>query len=68
MTEPPGKAYAAVGMKWALDSAIGLPSKSTSAARMLAFLMPADVRSNFMLPLLMITSNHAGTFAAGRQV
>ncbi len=54
---PPGTAgqvaYDAVGMQRALDSAIGLPSRSTSASWMLAFLMPADVRSNFMgSPLL----------------
>src|SRR5262249_42929052 len=43
---------AAVGIKRALDSAIGLPSRSTRALRMLALLMPADVSSSFMLPLL----------------
>ena len=47
-----GCPYAAVGMQRALDSAIGLPSRSTSALWMLVFLMPADVRSNFMMPLL----------------
>jgi hypothetical protein len=31
MPAPPGMAYAAVGMHRALDSAIGLPSRSTSA-------------------------------------
>src|SRR5215203_1411571 len=40
---PPGKAYVAVGMQRALDSAIGLPRSSTSALWMLVFLMPADV-------------------------
>ena len=39
-------------MQRALDAAIGLPSRSTSASWMLVFLMPAEVRSNFMLPLL----------------
>src|SRR5262245_559319 len=45
-----GCPYSAVGMHRAVDSAIGLPSRSTSASRMLAFLMPADVRRNFKLP------------------
>ena len=45
-------AYDAVGMQRALDSAIGLPSRSTSALWMLVFLMPAEVRRNFMMPLL----------------
>lgn len=35
----------------ALDSAIGLPSKSSSASWMLWFLMPAEVRGNLMTPL-----------------
>src|ERR687895_2827346 len=43
-----GCAYAAVGMQRALDSAIGLPRRSTSASWMLAFLMPADVSRNRM--------------------
>jgi len=43
---PSSKAYVAVGMQRALDSAIGLPRRSTRASRMLAFLMPAEVRSN----------------------
>ena len=43
----PGCPYIAVGMQRALDSAIGLPGRSTNASRMLAFLMPAEVRSNF---------------------
>src|SRR5438309_2188018 len=47
---PSGLAYAAVGMHRALDSAIGLPSRSTSASRMLVFLMPAEVRRNLMMP------------------
>src|SRR5258708_37221371 len=49
---PLGLAYSAVGMQRALDSAIGLPSRSTSALWMLVFLMPAEVRSNLTLPLL----------------
>src|SRR5207244_8938107 len=45
-----GCPYAAVGMQRALDSAIGLPRRSTSALSILVFLMPADVRRNLMLP------------------
>src|SRR5437762_1281556 len=52
MAAPPDMAYAAVGMQRALDSAIGLPSRSTSALWMLVFLMPAEVRRNLMLPFL----------------
>src|SRR6266700_1324093 len=37
-------------MHSALDSAIGLPSRSSSASWMLALLMPLDVRRNLMLP------------------
>src|SRR6185437_10101128 len=40
----------AVGMQRALDSLIGLPRRSSSVSRMLAFLMPADVRRSFILP------------------
>src|SRR5580692_8463321 len=47
---PPGKAYAAVGMQSALDSAIGLPSRSTSASWMLVLVMPAEVRRSLMTP------------------
>src|SRR5688572_18729060 len=47
-----GCPYAAVGMQRALESAIGLPSRSTSASWMLVFLMPAEVRRYFMMPLL----------------
>src|SRR5829696_3935140 len=47
-----GCPYAAVGMQRALDSAIGLPRRSTSASWMLAFWMPAEVRSNLMMPFL----------------
>src|SRR5690349_23678107 len=43
-----GCPYAAVGMQRALDSAIGLPRRSTSASWMLGFLMPAEVRRSFM--------------------
>src|SRR4051794_33873547 len=39
-------------MQRALDSAIGLPRRSTSALWMLGFLTPADVRRYLMLPLL----------------
>src|SRR5260221_6759663 len=46
---PPGMAYAAVGMQRALDSAIGLPSRSTRALPMLSLEMPPDVRRNFMM-------------------
>src|SRR4029079_15337743 len=45
-----GCPYIAVGMQRALDSLIGLPSRSTSASWMLAFLMPADVRRSFKVP------------------
>src|SRR5580765_2062496 len=45
-----GCPYIAVGIQRALDSLIGLPSRSTSAPWMLAFLMPADVRRSFKLP------------------
>src|SRR5215218_7549226 len=34
-------------MKRAVDSAIGLPRSSTSASRMLVFLMPPEVRRSF---------------------
>src|SRR6266540_6851131 len=49
---PSGLAYIAVGMQRASDSAIGLPRRSTSASWMLVFLMPAEVRRYFMMPLL----------------
>jgi len=39
-------------MQSAVDSAIGLPSKSMSASRMLGFVTPPDVSSNFIIPLL----------------
>jgi hypothetical protein len=44
--------HCAVGMQSALDSAIGLPSRSTSAVWMLGFVTPPDVSSNFIIPLL----------------
>lgn len=50
-----------MGMKRALDSAIGLPSRSTSASWMLRFLIPDDVRRAFrFLP----PSFHPGAVAA----
>jgi hypothetical protein len=42
-------------MQRALAAASGLPSSSTSALWMLVFLMPAEVRSNFMLSLRVTT-------------
>ncbi len=44
MPAPPGMAYTAVGMQRALDSAIGLPSRSTSASW-----MPVLVRFVFQI-------------------
>ena len=44
-----GWPYWAVGMQSALASAIGLPSRSTRAWRMLGFLIPADVRRSLTL-------------------
>src|SRR5439155_25721058 len=44
-------------MQSRLESAIGLPSRSTSASRMLAFLMPADVRRNLIQPPGVITAD-----------
>jgi hypothetical protein len=49
MAGPP-MGYTAVGMQRALDSAIGLPKRPTSASRMLVFLTPAEVRRSFMMP------------------
>src|SRR5580700_6483005 len=48
----PPMGYVAVGMQRALDAAIGLSSRSTSAAWMLVFLIPAEVRRSFMMPFL----------------
>jgi hypothetical protein len=56
MLAPPGKAYIAVGMMSALDSAIGLPRRPTSSSWILGFLMPPEVSSNFMMPLLDVVS------------
>jgi hypothetical protein len=39
-------------MQRAVDSAIGLPSSSSSAASMLAFLIPAEVSRSFKGRLL----------------
>src|SRR6266851_9222542 len=47
-----GCPYPAVGIQRALDSAIGLPRRSTSALWILVFLMPAEVRRYFIVPLL----------------
>src|SRR5262245_27840652 len=52
-----GCPYCAVGMQRALDSAIGLPRSSTSAAWMLVFLMPAEVSRSLMLPPGVTVSN-----------
>jgi hypothetical protein len=43
-----GCPYSAVGMHKALHAAIGLPRRSTSAPRMLAFVIPPEVRRSFM--------------------
>src|SRR5262245_29293392 len=45
-----GCPYYAVGMQRALELAIGLPSRSTSASWMLLFLMPAEVRRSLKMP------------------
>src|SRR3954447_5113410 len=42
----------AVGMTRAVDSAIGLPSSSTSASWMLGLWIPAEVSRSFMVPFL----------------
>ena len=55
-----GCPYNAVGMQRASDSAIGLPSSSTSASWMLAFLMPADVRRSLMLRLRVAVQKWCG--------
>jgi len=49
VASPPATSRTAVGMQRALESAIGLPSRSTSASRMLGFLTPADVRRSLTL-------------------
>jgi hypothetical protein len=38
-------------MHSALELAMGLPRRSSSAAWMFAFFTPAEVRSSFMMPL-----------------
>src|SRR5262245_54119305 len=45
-----GCPYAAVGMHRAVESAVGLPRRSTNAWWMLAFLTPADVRRSLKIP------------------
>src|SRR5262245_40455744 len=50
MPAPPGRAYDAVGMHSTVDSAIGLPNRSSSALWMLVFVMPAEVRRYFTVP------------------
>src|SRR5689334_1650607 len=47
-----GWPHCAVGMQRALHSAIGLPSRSMSALRMLGFVTPPEVRRYFIIPLL----------------
>ena len=44
-----GWPYCAEGMHRALDSAIGLPSRSTSASRILGFVTPPEVRRSLTL-------------------
>jgi hypothetical protein len=39
-------------MQRALDSAVGLPSRSSSALWMLVFVMPESVRRSFIMPFL----------------
>src|ERR1051326_2978158 len=46
-------------MQRALDSAIGLPSSSTSASWMLELLMPDEQRRNFMLPPMRVRNRLA---------
>src|SRR3954454_4627536 len=71
-TFPPGPThgcpYIAVGMQRALDSLIGLTSRSTSASWMLAFLMPADVRRSFKLPpeIRDVGENARGAYGSAR--
>ncbi len=61
-----GCPYDAVGMHRALDSAIGLPSRSTISSRIFAFLMPAEVSRNFMMSLLGFILSHAGARSGDR--
>ena len=53
-----GCPYDAVGMQRASHSAIGLPSRSTSASWMLGFLMPAEVSRNLTMRPMRV-SGHA---------
>ena len=55
---PVGCPYPAVGMHRALDAVIGLPRRSTRALWMLVFLMPADVRSIFMMGTFQAIMEH----------
>src|SRR6266508_2459524 len=63
-----GCPYCAVGIQRALESAIGLPSRSTSALWMLAFLIPAEVRRSFIVPPEVITAggNVLGAYGSVR--
>jgi hypothetical protein len=45
-----GCPYCAVGMHRAVESAIGLPRRSTNASRMLGFFTPADVSRSLKMP------------------
>src|SRR2546430_3569651 len=63
---PMGCPYPAVGMQRALESAIGLPRRSTSALWMLVFLMPAEVRRSLMLPPGVIGGARLAATAAAR--
>ena len=59
--------YAAVGMQRALHSAIGLLRRPTRASWMLGFLMPADVRRNFIdAPMLALWASCSLRPAPGR--
>src|SRR6266498_89795 len=59
-----GCPYCAVGIQRALESAIGLSSRSTSALWMLAFLIPAEVRRSFIVPPEVITAGAYGSVRA----
>src|SRR3954452_16044999 len=47
-----GCPHCAVGMQRALESAIGFPSRATSASLMLGLVTPPDVRRSFNVPLV----------------
>src|SRR6266540_1925981 len=64
---PWGCPYPAVGIQRALESAIGLPRRSTSVSWMLGFLMPAEVRRSFMTAFRWSEPN-AIRRLAGRQI